>query len=94
MTISPHGPRHLGNDAQLFALALLKARAGAASPEAATDPSAELLSAYEERLGEHGMRLLAVHLAELTVELLGSGPDTVARLEALEMDLLTRQQTG
>ncbi|GAA2143383.1 hypothetical protein GCM10009760_29690 [Kitasatospora kazusensis] len=91
---TPHGPRQASNDAAMFAISLLKARVAAGSAEAATVPFSELLDAYEQRFGAEGLRLLAVHLAEMTASFVGVGAHAEIRLEAYEMKLLSSQQFG
>ncbi|MDH6576923.1 hypothetical protein [Kitasatospora sp. MAP5-34] len=91
---SPNGPRQASNDAAMFAISLLKARVGAGSAEAALVPFTELLDGFEQRFGAEGLRLLVAHLAEMTASFVGIGRGADIRLEAYEMELMRKQQSG
>ncbi|MFC9331285.1 hypothetical protein [Kitasatospora sp. NPDC057015] len=86
------GPKRSSDDAELFAVALLKARLVAGSATAAARPCSELLDRFEERVGERGLRLLTTHLVELAAGLAGGRLAALERLEQMELDALHRQQ--
>ncbi len=87
-----HGPKSLSDDAEMFAVALLKARLTAGSSTAATRPCSEILDRYEAKFDERGLRTLTAHLVELAAVLAGGRLDALERLEHIEMQALARQQ--
>ncbi len=86
------GPRRLSDDAELFAIALVKVRITAGAQSEAARPCGELLDRFEERHGERGLRVLTACLVELTAGLAGGRLTALERLEQIEMETLARQQ--
>lgn len=81
------GPRKLSDDAELFAIALLKARLTAGSP-AATRQCSEIVGRFEAKFDGRGLRTSAVRLAEFAAPLAGSRLDALEHLEQIEVPAL------
>ncbi|GGV38506.1 hypothetical protein GCM10010495_64750 [Kitasatospora herbaricolor] len=86
------GPKSLSDDAEMFAIALLKARLAAGSRPAAAKACSDILDRFEARSDEGGLRTLAAHLVEVAAGLAGGRLDALERLEQIERDALQRQQ--
>ena len=87
-----HGPRSLSDDAEMYAIALVKTRLAAGSSAAATKACAGHLDRFGEKFGERGLRTLAAHLVEVAAGLSGGRLAALERLEQIERDALHRQQ--
>ncbi|MFD0258179.1 hypothetical protein ACFXKJ_12060 [Kitasatospora indigofera] len=86
------GPKSLSDDAELFAIALLKARLAAGSPSAAAKACSDILDRFRARFDERALRTLAAHLVEVAAGLAGGRLDALERLERIEREALQRQQ--
>ncbi len=86
------GPKGLSDDAEMYAIALLKTRLAAGSSTAATKACSEILDRFEARFDERGLRTLAAHLVEVAADLAGGRLTALERLEQIERDALHRQQ--
>jgi hypothetical protein len=86
-----YGPADMSTDAALAALALLRSRLEAASPEEATGACVELVEGWVRRFGPGGMPLLAAQLVEQAVTVLvpGDRAGALERVGEAEMELLS-----